>query len=73
MRKLGRYPEAIVAYEPTGPTGNAYYILGMAERQLLKAGATKDECEEYLADAMSDDYEHLLAVTREWVTLIEVE
>ena len=49
-----------------GRDGNAFAILG-AVKKALKAAGQGDKVEAYMADAMSGDYDHLLAVTMEYV------
>jgi hypothetical protein len=60
-------PELII--ELSGPTGNAYYILG-ATMQLLQSEGREDATANYLKEATSGNYEHLLEVTRRYVNLI---
>ena len=60
-----------VTYEPAGPSGNAFWILGMTERALKECGHG-DKVKEYQKDATSGDYRHLLAVTRRYVNLKRV-
>ena len=48
-----------------GTDGNAFAIMGAAARALRKAGRG-DEVRAYQAEAMSGDYNHLLAVTMKW-------
>ena len=57
-----------VTYEPAGPSGNAYWILGMTARALKRSGHA-DKVEEYNRRATSGDYENLLKVTGEYVVL----
>ena len=57
-----------VTYEPAGPSGNAYWILGMTVRALKRSGHA-DKVEEYNRRATSGDYENLLKVTGEYVIL----
>ena len=60
-----------VTYEPAGPSGNAYWILGMTVRALRESGHA-DKVGEYQKDATSGNYRHLLAVTRRYVNLKRV-
>ena len=60
--------DEVVTYEPTGPSGNAYWILGMTSRALKRSGHA-DKVEEYNRRATSGDYENLLKVTGEYVVL----
>jgi hypothetical protein len=43
----------------TGPQGNAFYLLGIAQRLAQQLGLNK---EEILKDMKSEDYKHLLGV-----------
>ena len=64
-----KHPEAVANLgDLRGPDGNAYAIMARAERAMRKAGVAESEIDAYLADAMSDDYAHLLRVTQETVT-----
>ena len=44
-----------------GLDGNAYSLLGAFSRQARREGWTKAEIDEVLKEAMSGDYNHLLA------------
>ena len=50
-----------------GEDGNAFAILGKVTKAMKRAGYSQDEVKEYQAKAMSGDYDHLLAVTMEYV------
>jgi hypothetical protein len=50
-----------------GKDGNAFAIMGAVQRALRKAGASKEEINQYLKDAMSGDYDNLLRTTMDWV------
>ena len=50
-----------VTYEYRGPTGNAHWILGKTTIALKETGHA-DKVDEYLKDATSGDYKHLLAL-----------
>lgn len=45
-----------------GIDGNAFNIMGVWSKAARKAGWTKEEIDEVLNEAMSGDYNHLLAV-----------
>ena len=60
-----RFPEVVV--ELVGHDGNAFAILGKVSRALRKGGATKEEVDEFMAEATSGDYENLLATCMRWV------
>ena len=49
-----------------GNDGNAFYILGTVRKALEKAGY-KDLAKQYMKEATTGDYDHLLAVTQEYV------
>ena len=46
--------------ELVGQNGNAFMVLGLANKAARKAGWTKDEIDEFMAEAMNGDYDHLL-------------
>ncbi len=50
-----------------GEDGNAFAILGRVRRALRDAGASPECVERYTREATSGDYDHLLAVTIEYV------
>ena len=62
-----KYPNVIVEMDIDGPDGNAFAIMGRVQAALKKAGATKEECNQYTMDSMSGDYENLLATADKWV------
>ena len=49
-----------------GGSGNAFAILGAAQRAARKAEWPTELWDEYKAKATSGDYDHLLAVTMEY-------
>ena len=51
-----------------GIDGNAYSIMGWADRTLKRAGASKAYRDAYMAEATSGDYDHLLATTVAYAT-----
>jgi len=67
-----RYPEAHVFIDLSGPDGNAFAVIGKVSRALREVGCRIDECDMYTKEAMDGDYENLKAVSRKWVTFIEV-
>jgi hypothetical protein len=50
-----------------GHDGNAFSIMGRVKQSLKRAGADKEYIDGYLREATSGDYDHLLAVTMEYV------
>lgn len=63
----GAGPRFPVRVQLSGQDGNAFAILGRVQRALRKAGATNEELGRYVSEATSGSYEHLIAVTAEWV------
>jgi len=62
-----KFPEAIA--QLTGNDGNAFAVFGAVTDALKKAGATKDERDEFLNEAMSGDYNNVLQTAMRWVTV----
>ena len=60
-------PKYSVSVPLIGQDGNAFAILGSVQRALRKAGASKEEINQYMQEAMSGDYNHLLSTTMDWV------
>ena len=58
MSEAIKYPE--VQVQLTGNDGNAYAILGNCQKAARQAGLTKDQIDEFVNEAMSGDYDHLL-------------
>ena len=57
-----------VIVEMRGPSGNAYCVLGAVAKALRSTGHG-DLVEEYLRKATSGDYENLLKVSGEYVSI----
>ncbi len=47
--------------------GNAFAIMAAVQRAMRRAGLTKEQITEYLDQAKSKDYDHLLRTTMEFV------
>lgn len=56
-----------VRVQLTGKDGNAFYILGAMTRALRKEGVAKADVDAFLNEAMSGDYNNLLATCMKWV------
>ncbi len=54
----------------TSIDGNAFAIMGAAQRILKQAGATKEELDEYLKESMSGDYDNLVATVSKWLVIV---
>ena len=50
-----------------GEDGNAFAIMGKVVKAMKTAGYSQDEIEDYRTKAKSGDYNHLLAVTMDFV------
>jgi hypothetical protein len=50
-----------------GEDGNAFSIMGRVKQSLRHAGADKEYIDKYLKEATSEDYDHLLVVSMEYV------
>jgi hypothetical protein len=50
-----------------GQDGNAFAIMGNIKRALKRAGADKEYIDEYLKEATSGDYNHLLTISMKYV------
>jgi len=60
-----RYPE--IEVQLTGGDGNAFAVLGAVTKALKHAGIDKEERDEFMAEAMAGDYDHLLQTAMKWV------
>lgn len=62
-----KYPEVEVTL--VGEDGNAFAIMSRVMRELKRAGVPKEEIDQYFAESTSGDYDNLLRVAMEWVTV----
>ena len=60
-----RYPDITV--QLTGNDGNAFFIIGAVSSALRRHGVDKEEIDVFTEEAMSGDYDHLLATCMKWV------
>lgn len=56
-----------VTVQLSGNDGNAFAIMANVKNALKKAGATKDEIDNYISESMSGDYDNLLQTAMKWV------
>jgi hypothetical protein len=63
-----RYPD--IEVELIGQDGNAFAILGAVKRELRRAGVSAEEQAEFMAEATSGDYNHLLQTVQAWVEVV---
>jgi hypothetical protein len=62
-----KYPK--VKVKLTGQDGNAFMIIGRVSVALSDAGVSLEERNEFVSEAMSGDYDHVLQTVMEWVTV----
>lgn len=62
-----KYPDVHV--QLTGENGNAFSIMGRVCSEMRRAKLPASELDAYTAEAMSGDYDHLLATTMRWVNV----
>jgi len=60
-----RYPEVYV--QLSGTDGNAFAIIGTVQRELKRAGVRPAELAEFVQEATSGDYDHVLQTAMRWV------
>lgn len=60
-----KHPDVTV--QLTGEDGNAFFIIGRTIKALRSAGVANAEVDEFKADAMSGDYDHVLQTVMSWV------
>ena len=65
MGKELSYEKPVV--QLVGESGNAFFILGKVKKAMQNAGATKEEVDEFMKEATSSDYDHLLVTCMEYV------
>ena len=64
---MPKYPEVHVKL--VGEDGNAMAILGRILKALREDGVSTEESERFTEEAMSGDYNNLLATAMRWVTV----
>ena len=62
-----RYPDIEVTL--TGTDGNAFALMGAVRKALRHGNVPQEEIEEFLEDARSGDYEHLISTCCSWVNV----
>lgn len=62
-----KFPDAVL--DTATLNGNAFSVMGAARWAMRRVGATQADLDAYTDAAMSGDYDHLLRVTMEWVTM----
>lgn len=64
---MPKFPDITVKL--TGEDGNAFNILGRVDTALRRGGASKEVRDQFFQEATSGDYDHLLGVAMQWVTV----
>lgn len=54
-------------YSLVGVDGNAFSVMGFVTKAMKREGCSKEEIEKYRKEAMSSDYNNLLAVSVDMV------
>jgi len=62
-----KHPE--IEVELVGQDGNAFFVLGTVKQAMKRAGLAKSEIDEFMTDAQSGDYDHLLQTCMKWVNV----
>lgn len=65
METTVKYPDIQVRL--VGEDGNAFAILGRVTKALKRANVEKAKVDEFMAEAMNGDYDHLLRTCMAWV------
>jgi hypothetical protein len=60
-------PETKPTVRLVGQDGNAFSIMERVKQALKRAGADKEYIDQYLSEATSGDYDHLLVVSMGYV------
>jgi pyrroline-5-carboxylate reductase len=60
-----RHPDITVKL--AGSDGNAFAILGKVRRALIENGVSKEEAAQFMQEAMTGNYDHLLQTCMRWV------
>ena len=62
-----KYPGITVSL--IGVDGNAFSILGTVRKAMRQALVPAEQIKEYMTEATSGDYDHLLQTTMQWVNV----
>ena len=52
-----------------GPQGNAYALMGLVRQWLIFEGAQQDVIDEFIEEAKSSDYNHLVNICKQYTKL----
>jgi len=59
------YPKVVVKL--VGTDGNAFAVIGKVTRALRQHGVEKEKIDKFMEEAMSGDYNNVLATCMKWV------
>lgn len=62
-----KFPDAVL--DTTTISGNAFAVMSEARRAMSRVGATQADLDAYSEAAMAEDFDNLLRVTMQWVTV----
>ncbi len=62
-----KYPHLTI--ELSGKDGNVFFILGRMSALLRTAGLSQEELDEFIKEATSKDYDHVLQTCMKWVNV----
>lgn len=62
-----KFPKAIVKINLDNEQQSPFYIIGEVRRALKEEGATPRLANQFNADVMSGDYNHMMDVVEKWV------
>jgi hypothetical protein len=62
---MPKYPA--ISVKLTGHDGNAFFIIGRISQHLRAGGVPADEIKAFQTEAMSGDYDNVLATCMKWV------
>ena len=70
MSTTPRYPHITVPMEQPVERDNAMAILARTRRAMLDAGVPREEIADFVDEATSDDYDHVIDTVRATVTTV---
>lgn len=69
VNKPGAVHYPWVGVKLTGTDGNALAIVARVRRAMEHSGIHDDECEAFVHEALSGDYDHVLQTAMKWVAV----
>ncbi len=62
-----KYPK--IKVKLLGQDSNAFVILGLVRKALVKGKVSKEEVDAFMKEAVNGDYDHLLQTCMKWVSV----